>query len=198
MTKNSTVIMDCEFFPCWEWFNAFMNAKGNVIIEQCEFFRKMSYQNRTYITGPNGLICLSIPLQGGRNQKTVLKDIKVCNDENWQTLHWKTLESCYRRSAFYEYYVDALRKFYSKKYTYLIDTNLESLELLMDMLNINKEYSLSAQYPENAKNDLRTKFLPKNRLESNQAEYFQTFGDRNGFEPNLSMLDYLFCCGRWE
>ena len=197
MTKNSTVIMDCEFFPCWEWFNAFVNAE-DVILEQSEFFRKMSYQNRAYISGPNGIICLSIPLQGGRNQKKILRDIKICNDEKWQTLHWKTLESCYRRSAFYEYFVDALRKYYEKKFTFLLEANLHSLELLLDLFQIKKDYNLSATYHENVEHDLRTKFLPKNRLESNQKEYFQTFGDRNGFEPNLSMLDYLFCCGRWE
>lgn len=197
MTKNSTVVMDCEFFPCWEWFNTFQKAE-NVLIEQYEYFQKISYRNRAYVAGPNGLICLSVPLAGGRNQRVIMKDAKISQDENWQALHWKTLQACYRRSPYFEYFEEAIKSFYEQKFDFLMDANLASLKLITDLLQIKKEFQLTPKYVGEVENDFRTAFLPKHRKQTNQPEYIQVFSDRNGFEPNLSMLDYLFCCGRWE
>ena len=196
MTKDSGVIMDCEFFPCWEWFHAFMQA-GDVQLEQHEYFVRTSYRNRAYVAGPNGIICLSVPLDKGRNQRNIMKDIKICNDENWQALHWKTLEACYRRSVYFEYFEDTLQPFYEKRFEYLIDANLTSLEMILNLLQIKKDYQLTNEFIKEVPNDFRNTFLPKNRKATTQASYIQPFSDRQGFEPNLSMLDYLFCCGRW-
>jgi hypothetical protein len=188
--------MDCEYFPCWEWFNCFQKA-DNVLIEQYEHFVRTSYRNRAYVAGPNGVIALSVPLAGGRNQRTIMKDLKVCNDEDWQSLHWKTLASCYRRSVYFEYYENDLRPFFEKRYEYLMEVNIASLEMIMKLLQIKKEYQLTNQYETKVDLDYRNTFLPKGRSNSEQPTYIQTFSDRNGFEPNLSMLDYLFCCGKW-
>ena len=44
--------------------------------------------------------------------------------------------------------------------------------------------------------DLRNYFLPKNYREiTGTIQYTQVFEDRIGFQPNLSILDCLFCCG---
>ncbi len=196
MTKGGAMIMDCEFFPCWDWFHTFEKS-SNVLLEQYEFFVRTSYRNRTYVAGPNGAICLSVPLLGGRNQKTIMKDIRICNDEYWQALHWKTLESCYRRSVYFEYFEDELRPYYSKKFDFLIDANMASLELILKLLQIKKDYALTTVYEDEVVNDFRNVFLPNRRRDVDQIPYVQPFSDRNGFEANLSMLDYLFCCGRW-
>ncbi len=197
MTNSAAVIMECEFFPCWEWFNAFHKAE-NVLLEQHEYFVRTSYRNRAYVSGPNGIICLSVPLDKGRNQRAFIKDIKVCNDEDWQALHWKTLASCYRRSVYFEYFEDDLKPFYEKRFEYLLDVNVSSLELILKLLKIKKQIKFTENYTPNPETDLRSAFLPKNRKETTQVPYVQPFSDRNGFEPNLSMLDYLFCCGKWE
>jgi hypothetical protein len=45
--------------------------------------------------------------------------------------------------------------------------------------------------------DLRNQMAPKNRLqqESPLKPYPQVFESKNGFLPNLSILDLLFCIG---
>jgi hypothetical protein len=198
MTKNGAVIMDCEFFPSIPWFKKFMDAE-NVSIEQHEFFVRSSFSNRAYVAGPNGVIGLTVPLQGGRNQRKTFKELKIAYDEDWQALHWKSLTSFYGRSVYFEYFKEELADFYAKKFEYLLEANLASLDLILKLLQIKKEYTLTDHYEKNAENDCRHIYLPKNRrIENVDKEYFQPFSDRNGFEPNLSMLDFLFCCGRWE
>lgn len=197
MTKDRAVVMDCEFFPCWDWFSRFMDEE-KVSLEQYEYFVRTSYRNRAYVAGPNGVICLSVPLEGGRNQRKIMKDIRVCNDENWQALHWKTLGACYRRSVYFEYFEEELRPFYKKEFKFLLDANLESLRLLLRLFQLKKDITLSESYIGEVANDYRGAFLPKERELIKQSTYIQPFSDRNGFQTNLSMLDYLFCCGRWQ
>lgn len=203
MNISGAVVMDCEYFPCLSWIDIFLNTE-EIIIEQYEHFVKASYRNRAYIAGPNGVICLSIPLQKGRNQRTIMKDVKICNDEAWQKHHWKSLEACYRRSAYFEYYENTLYPFFEKKFTYLVDLNMSSLEAVLQCLKLRKRLTLSDRYGQHYKKDLRNEMIPGRRSENHGSfytlnpfeEYIQPFSHRNGFEPNLSILDYLFCCGK--
>jgi hypothetical protein len=43
--------------------------------------------------------------------------------------------------------------------------------------------------------DARNKWKPTNFQEDASVKYFQVFEDRIGFQPNLSILDLLFCEG---
>lgn len=197
MTKSGGVIMDCEYFPCIPWFQEFIKAP-EVSIEQHEFFVRSSYRNRAYVAGPNGVVCLTVPLEGGRNQRTAMKDVKISYEEDWQALHWKTLVSFYNRSAYFEFFEHELAVYYKTKFEYLLDANLASLKLILKLLQLKKVIKLSQAYEKEVSLDLRYTILPKNRKATSEYQsYIQPFSDRNGFEPNLSMLDYLFCCGKW-
>ena len=43
--------------------------------------------------------------------------------------------------------------------------------------------------------DLRKAFSPKKESLAEFPAYTQVFDDRFGFQPNLSIVDLLFCCG---
>src|ERR1700722_15070530 len=100
----------------------------NIKFEQYESFQKMSFRNRCVITGANGNIILSIPLQNGREQKTLMKDVKISEALHWQKGHLKTIESCYNRSPWFEFYKDELHELYSRQFGFLLDWNLSCLD----------------------------------------------------------------------
>lgn len=147
---------------------------------------------------PNGLITLSVPLVK-RAKRQAVKDLKISYDYNWQLLHWRTLESGYRRSPFFEYYEDDFRPFYhDKKYEYLVDLNENIQQVVLDLLRKKKTYGFStsykAVYPET--DDYRELISPKVPVEADPLfrvkEYSQVFDTRHGFIPNLSIVDLLF------
>jgi hypothetical protein len=159
----------------------------------------MSFRNRSVVAGSNGVVDLSVPLENGRNQRQLMKDVKISHLANWQVQHFRTIESCYSRSPYFEFYRDEVWELLQKKQTFLLDMNLEILNWLKKVLKFTGEISLTGGYekncPENME-DLRNRFLPKNRLEQNAGfKYIQVFEDRIGFQSNLSILDLLFCCG---
>lgn len=194
--NENIVLLECENFPCIAWYKMFLRNE-NIQIEQHEYFVRKSFRNRAVIAGPNGLITLSIPLKGGRNQKNVMKDIEISYDENWQTVHWKTIESCYRRSPYFEYYAEDIKMLFEKKHHFLVDYNIQCLQLVNQLLQVKKELVLTEKYE---KMPLDTWVDARNLFDENKdiqlPSYIQVFQDRIGFKSNLSILDMLFCDGK--
>ncbi len=199
LSKNiESLIIENQYFPCVNYINTLFKF-SNIKIEQYETYQKMSFRNRSVVAGSNGVVNLSVPLEAGRNQRGLMKDIRISYLVNWQAQHLRTIESCYSRSPYFEYYRDGLWELLRKKHSFLLDMNLEILAWLNKLLKFTGEVSLTESYAKNYPDgavDLRNHFLPKNRAEQEAGfRYTQVFEDRIGFQPNLSILDLLFCCG---
>jgi len=168
----------------------------------------MSYRNRCHLAGAEGVIHLSIPLQKGRDQKTLVKDVRIADRNDWQSRHWKTIVSCYSRSPWFEYYRDELGDLYRRPFHFLVDWNLACFEWSLKILQMPISFSLTTAYQKSYVaeqwTDWRGAILPKNqhvdpdRHADNTApiKYRQVFEERTGFLPNLSILDLLFCEGK--
>jgi hypothetical protein len=179
---------------------------SNIVFEQYESYQKMSFRNRCQIAGAEGAIDLSIPLVRGRDQKALLKDVRISASQPWQSQHWKTIVSCYSRSPWFEFYRDELEELYRKQWDFLLDWNLVCFEWTLKVLGISIPVSLTDSYEKRYSGDLvtdwRGKILPKHRaggmagLDVPVSPYRQVFEERIGFIPNLSVLDLLFCEGK--
>lgn len=193
-----SLIIDTQYFGTINSIkNSFQNT--DIKIEQYESFQKMSFRNRCMVAGSNGVVNLSVPLEKGRGQKELMKDVKISYRDHWQVQHWRTIESCYSRAPFFEFYRDGVFGLLQQKQTFLLDLNMSILEWMVKIFKFKGSVSLTdsyhKQYPEEVK-DLRGQFLPKHyALEPFELKYVQVFEDRIGFQPNLSILDLLFCDG---
>lgn len=184
-------------FPNMFWWLCALEA-DEVIFDKSEHFAKMTYRNRYYITGANGMIQLSIPLAHGRNQRTPMGEVVIDNKDNWQKQHWRTIMSVYGRAPYFEHYGIELEQFYTKRYEHLTTFNMDVINWLQKQLGINyiasyaEVYSI---YPDSV-NDIRKTFKPGKEKQPIETEmYYQVFAERNGFYPNLSILDLLLSEG---
>lgn len=145
---------------------------SNIVFEQYENYQKMSFRNRCRIAGAEGAIDLSIPLLQGRDQKTLMKDVRISDRQPWQAQHWKTMVSCYSRSPWFEFYRDELEGVYKKRVGFLLDWNLVCFEWSLGVLGLSIPVTLTDRYqkdyetgggvtpPESV--DARGRILPKN------------------------------------
>ena len=104
------------------------------------------------------------------------------------------LETCYRRSAYFEYYEDDFVKFYQTNYTHLFDYNQELLNLLLKLIKLPLNISYTETYEKDYAQleDLRSSMSAKKEPAVEQKPYFQVFEERKGFMKNLSIVDLLF------
>lgn len=183
------------YLPPVEYFSQLNKHKNEAWIEQCEHFPKQTYRNRAHIYSPDGLLALVVPVVKGSKVHTAVKDVKISYDFNWQRLHWMSLQACYRRSAYFEYYEDEFSPFYEQRTVYLFDYNNQLLELIIKLLKIKTKFNLApdfeAKYPAEVV-DLRQSIHPKKASSFEQKPYFQVFEERHGFLKNLSIADLLF------
>ena len=182
------------YFSPISQYHAILNS-NSITFEVEDNYQKQTYRNRCYIYGANGKQLLNIPVSIPKSsKKTKSKDILV-ESSNWQKQHYKSLEAAYNHSPFFEFYKDDLQKIFSKKYTYLLDVNLDSFNFIKNALELPIEYKFSKTYEENKPNDFRDLADSKKKVEISFLSYIQMFDQKFGFLKNLSILDLLFMEG---
>lgn len=196
--KKEVLLIDSQFFGTIN-YNKILFCFSNIKIEQYETYQKMSFRNRCRVADSNGVVNLSVPLVRGRSQRELMKDVRISYAENWPLQHWRTIESCYNRAPFFEYYRDGVRDILDLREGFLLDLNLRSLDWLCKVLKQEPQISRTDSYvktPPADVLDMRGRLLPRNQeAEPIGFRYTQVFEDRIGFRENLSILDLLFCCG---
>lgn len=164
----------------------------NSEIEQFEYFIKQSIRNRCNIYGANGKLRLTVPKERNRSSKTLIKDIRVSYETDWQKIHWKSISSAYQSSSYFEFYEHLLYPLYAKKVKFLLDLNTKLQKIIFDCLQSKDQSSLTTKFDNNINKENLRNF---NFNVSNQQAYKQVFENKFGFIPNLSILDLLFNLG---
>jgi len=183
----SPVILHSQYFPSISWMQTFYAAPV-VAIEQWENYQKQGLRNRCKILGAQGVITLSVPLENGREQKSLMKDVRINHQTRWHIDQQRAIKSCYGKAPFFEYYFDPVCQVLSKQHTFLLDLNLEVLQLIIKWIKWPGKVLRTDSF--NASNH-RSVTEPIVSVKP----YLQVFSDRLPFQPNLSSLDALFCVG---
>lgn len=193
------LISSCIPFGPINWW-AYLIHSECIIIDRSEFYEKISYRNRYYITGPNNPIMLSLPLLMGRNQRTIMPNVALYNDAKWGAQHYKSLCTVYKKSAFFEYYQADLERLLNAPHDFLYDFNYESIQWVIKMLKLKVDINFTdiymPTYSDNTHYDLRSLKPTNNQTKFTFfPRYYQLFEEHIGFQPNLSILDLLFSEG---
>lgn len=192
-----TILLSTATFAPIQFYTKILKA-DSVYIEQFENFIKQTYRNRYTILGGNGPIDLIVPVVKGRGPKTLIKDLQISYDTDWQRNHWRTIFSAYGSSPYFEYYADDLIHFFEKKFKFLSEYNLAIHETLCELFEIENKIILTEDFekvPDGTLN-YRERISPKEKTAPDPyfrpIAYTQVFSDKLGFAPNLSILDLLF------
>jgi hypothetical protein len=168
-----------------------------IFFEDSEHFVKQTYRNRCTIYGANGKLDLIIPLVHSA-ERTPINQKKISYSSEWQKLHWRSLQSAYRSSPYFEFFESDFEKFYIEKYEFLFEFNIGLTELICKLLKIPFKYEKTGEWKKihNNVNDFRSEISPKaesfKSAEFPSVSYYQVFADKYGFIPNLSIVDLIF------
>ncbi|WP_432223039.1 WbqC family protein [Flavobacterium sp. TMP13] len=185
------------YFPSISHFAAIVQA-DTVTFEIEDNFQKQSNRNRTYIYSPNGIQLLNIPVKHSKDSRQKSKDIVIEPDFDWQKQHFKSLETAYRSSPFFEFFEDDIYPIFERKYTFLMDLNWEVFEIMCKCLRMKINYSTTSEYLKEVPDSIDYRALANGKKDDHKFEsYTQVFADKHGFINNLSVLDLLFNEGKF-
>lgn len=173
-----------------------MAGASTVYVEVYDNYSRQTFRTRTVIMGANGQESLTIPVVKPA-EKTLVKDILINNEKKWQIEHLRALQTAYNTSPFLEFYLDDLLPFYTKKFKYLADYNMQMMQTICSMLGISPELRFTDHYERVLENDYRHLVEKHAQVPEylNLEPYYQVFGQKFGFQPNLTILDLIFNMG---
>ncbi len=192
---SKQLVAPALYLPPISYFSAIRSSQQPVLIERYEHFPKQTYRTRASIHSANGKLDLIIPVQRGNKGHTPMKDVRISYEAKWQRLHWMSLQTAYRTSAFFEFYESEFVGLYERRYEFLLDYNMEILALLLRLLKMDVSWRFTEKYEAEyeAQVDLRSSVHPKIAVPSDNVKpYYQVFSNKNGFLPDLSVVDLLF------
>ena len=217
----TTVIHQPEYLP---WLNLFIKmtlCEKFVFLDNVQYQRR-GFQNRNVISMSHKSQFLTVPIQHA-TQKTLIKDIKIDNSQDWISSHLKKIENCYGKTDYFDEVNDLILNQYKKKFVYLKDLNKELTKSIAKKLSIKcKFFSADELDVKGRKSELifnickktKTKIyitgigsktyldeklfcsnnIKINYIEPIKAKYIQ-INNMNNFVSDLSIIDYLFNIG---
>jgi len=198
MSEEQHIVLATSYFGPVQYFTKFL-LPGKIVLERHENYIKQSDRNRTIIFGANGTIILTVPVKRGSFHKVPIGELEIEYKNNWQDTHWRSIESAYRSTPYFEFYADEIVSVFQLKTRYLLDLNDIILKLMLGLLQIDGDFAHTQFYCKKGYSlDYREVIHPKKKVPDplfNPAEYPQVFQSRFGFKANLSILDLLFNTG---
>ena len=193
------IFLSTAYLPPIEYFARIIQA-DEVFIEREENYIKQSYRNRCQILSANGPLSLSVPVLLGSFHKTPVKDIRIDYSKRWQQIHLGAIISSYKASPYYEFYFEKIRDVIIRGDDFLLDLNMNSLEVAMSITGITLKVEYTTEFLPSGTDtsDYRYTISPKKRDEEKKfsfSQYQQVFSDRYNFVPGLSIIDLIFNSG---
>lgn len=196
-----TVLSTAYFAPVA--YYALLFHEQDIVIEAHENYNKQSYRNRMFIGTNQGPLALSVNVEKGYETKCPIQEVRLSSHGDWLHQHEIALMSNYGSSPFYEYYIDDILEVLRSDEQTLFGLNEKIRERICELIGFSAKVRYSNQYLRNDSEnfrDLRNTLHPKKNILESVPEfvanpYYQVFGQKQTFMPNLSVLDLLFNLG---
>lgn len=201
--KGKSLIIEAQLFPSLNYFLLWALSE-DVILEVCENYQKSSYRNRFYLATSHGPVRLSVPLEKGKHQQMPIDQARMDNNHRWRVSHWRSIQTAYGKSPYFEHYKDELYSRYTDEEPFLLKWSLDNIRMVLKWLGWDADIKLTERYKrvyhDEDVYDMRNKLKPGSLAENFFTDklnlrYEQVFSAQQGFTKNLSILDLIFCTG---
>ena len=183
-----TAVFPSAYFPCISYLKAYL-AHEKPSIELFEHYPKQTLRNRCDIATSNGKLRLSIPIKKPFGSKSLMKDILIDQNAQWQKEHWRSIRTAYAGAPYFEEYANDIEALINTEHRHLISLNASILEFIYQVLDLTYIKEETSEYLNSAIQDFRAHDFGK---QITSPGYIQVFNESHGFIKDLSILDLLF------
>ena len=193
-------LLQIEYFPTI-WFFAQCVGYSEITLEASEHYQKRSYRNRCEISGPNGTIWLSVPLDKGKNNQKPIQEVSIAYYESWQNVHWHSIQTAYGKTPYFEHYAKLVKELVFEQCPWLFSKNFQIIDAIKNELELDIQFRRTSEYKKSTGENI-TDLRNQNPVHTIQnigrhqfEKYQQPFIYKQPFHSNLSILDLIFCKG---
>jgi hypothetical protein len=139
-------------------------------------FNQRSWQQRNYIKLNNIDYLLTLPVFKKKREQ-LISDVEIDRTSNYVNRHLKTIERAYKKKKYFDNYFPIISKVYNKNFKFLLDLNVNLIEVFLKILGISKNINfLSSLKLENYHNaELIYKICESQECKT----YISTIGSRD-------------------
>ena len=130
------------YLPWIGFFDQVYHADIFLLYDDLVYARK-TWRNRNRIKGPGGAQWLTVPVLYRSGAK--INEIRIDPHSDWRSVHWRTLEHCYRRAPFFARYREEVCGIYRHEWESLCDLNVCLIRFLLDAFGIPTKTVLSSE-----------------------------------------------------
>lgn len=142
---KKVAIMQSNYIP-WKGYFDLINMVDEFILFDDVQYTKKNWRNRNYIKSPNGLVCLTIPIQtkGKFNQPI---NRTIVENNFWRNKHWKSIVFSYHMATYFSSYRNIFEKLYlNDNEVSLSKINYNLILAVNEILGITTKISWSSDY----------------------------------------------------
>jgi hypothetical protein len=138
-------VVQSSYIPWKGYFDLMRQVDEFILYDDAQFTRR-DWRNRNRIKTKDGLLGLTIPVEGKGRYHQPIKDALI-SDPRWADRHFKTIAAAYGRAAHFREYRDVLEDLYrGATSNRLSEVNRRFLEGLARLLGIGTRLSWSMDY----------------------------------------------------
>jgi hypothetical protein len=224
MTVNDKIIAihQPNYIPWLGYFYKIYQADIFVFLDDAQFSNE-GMHNYTYIKTPNGQYRLKYPVNQRLGDR--INEVHSRDELNWKAKHLATIEANYKRAPYYNEVIKIYKEILLNDYNNISILNIELIKSFVSHLKINTQFIISSDLKINFLKEEKVikicKSLNGNIYYSGTGaktyqkdENFNNVGIElryslfkpfhypqlwEGFQSNVSALDYFMNCGfDWE
>lgn len=137
--SRTVVIHQPDFLPYLGFFHRFLLADLWVVLDDVQFLAggSKSWHNRDKIKTPHGERWLTVGVKKVPTE-TMINEVFLAEDD-WEKKNLSLLRENYRKAPFFDEVFPCVQKLYSHDCIKLVDFNIRSIEMLMEMFDIKIE-----------------------------------------------------------
>lgn len=141
----TVAIVQSNYIPWKGYFDLIRRVDHFVLYDDAQYTTR-DWRNRNRIKTKDGLLWLSIPVEGQGKRMQRIRDARIA-DPDWHRRHWKTIAAAYARAAHIGIYRERLEEAFARATSpWLSEVNRHFLEAICGWLGIRTRLSWSSDF----------------------------------------------------
>lgn len=145
MPQCTAVIVQPCFLPWRGQFDLFSRGDVRILLDNVQFVRR-SWYNRNKIIDQGEIKWLTVPVQMKGNYHSLIQDIRIDNQQDWQKKLCGTIQRTYKRFPFYDEYGGELLNRLQQDWEFLVDLNRSCLDWCLEIMGLGWSFRRASEF----------------------------------------------------